>query len=139
MKVVRALINSVNVAQLTEQLNKVHPRYGLMWRLGVETGLRIGDLLRIRPRDVKRLLRVTEQKTGKKREIDIDSGLRRDLREFIKAEEIKPDEFVFYSRRTDKTKPMSRQWANSQIKKMGAILHFEGLGSHSMRKNLRCK
>jgi integrase len=129
----------VNVAQLTEQLNKVHPRYGLMWRLGVETGLRIGDLLRIRPRDVKRLLRVTEQKTGKKREIDIDSGLRRDLREFIKAEEIKPDEFVFYSRRTDKTKPMSRQWANSQIKKMGAILHFEGLGSHSMRKNLRCK
>jgi integrase len=118
-----------------DELKKIHARYGLMWRIGVSSGLRISDVLGLRARDVKtKLVRLTEKKTGKKRAFDIEPGLRQEIRAYVRAEGLQPDDFLFYSRRTAKHKPMSRQWACSKIKKTGVYLGLFSIGAHSMRK-----
>ncbi len=121
-------------------LDQVHPRYGLLWDLGIETGLRISDLLQLRVCDFEyKLLHVVEKKTQKERSIDISSPLRSLLRAFFDAFDMLPCDFVFWRRRNQRNIPISRQWASHVISQAAKYLGLPGVTAHSMRKTYACR
>lgn len=112
--------------------------------LGVNTALRISDLLQIKWQDVwnfetkcfREHLTLTEQKTGKIANVYLNYQCR-DCLEKLKKElpdKIFPTEYVFKSR-VGKNKPIGRNRAYVIIKEACHNLGFEGnLSCHSLRK-----
>ena len=62
----------------------------LVLRLLLHTGLRISDALALKPEQLKPNFWVTEQKTGKRRQVGIPEPLLSDLRESAGAEWVFP-------------------------------------------------
>ena len=56
------------------------PENGLVMRVALHTGLRISDILSLRPEQLKPHFWVTEQKTGKRRQVGLPEPLLSDLK-----------------------------------------------------------
>ena len=92
----------------------------LAMQVAFETGLRIGDVLSLRTKQIKqKTCTVTEQKTGKKRKIKLSDALKSSLTQ------IAGEEYVF-THRTDKTRHRTRQAVWKDIKRVERILQNEG-------------
>ncbi|MBN3964317.1 tyrosine-type recombinase/integrase [Pseudomonas gregormendelii] len=107
--------------------------YADIWRFGVNTALRISDLLSLPFADVKGdKLVIVESKTGKSRTIHLNSSAKAIIERRMKAH---PDHaFLFQvdSNRA-KNKPVSRVAVATAFKAVGDELGIQ-LGTHSMRK-----
>lgn len=111
--------------------------------LGINTSLRIGDLLLLKWKNVYDLqrncyykhLEVHEQKTGKKTRIALNKEAilaLRHLRSSISS--ISDEDYLFLSRE-GKNRPISRSQAFRIIKDAACNLHIEGtISCHSLRK-----
>jgi len=138
MKIVNAITVSRDVYYMEKALFKVHWRYGLMWYLGTFTGLRISDLLKLRPYDIAELLWVEEQKTKKIRCIYLPLALLADIEEYIQHYRLAPLEYLFFSSGSRRNKPISRQWAHRIIARTARYNGLHSVGAHSMRKIYAC-
>jgi len=113
------------------------PRDLLLFCLGINNGLRISDLLRLRVRDVKDLqpgqtLNLREQKTGKLNILMVNKSVHKVLQRYL--EEVQPDDgdFLFRSR-NGRNKPLDRSTVNKMIKQW--TIGIKGnFGTHSLRK-----
>jgi integrase len=119
---------AVSVAEklLKEDGKKV---IGLYIMVAVNTGLRIGDILNLKFSDLKGdTLKLTEQKTGKKREIKLNERIRRAIESFGQS----GDGFVFVSQ---KGVVYARQSINVILKEEFAREAKKlNISSHSLRK-----
>ena len=87
----------------------------LLFVMGINTGLRISDLLKLTLDDVLdsknrpvKILILKEQKTGKARKIVLNEGVRKALQETISLkEDVQVDEYLFKSQK-GKNRPISR-------------------------------
>jgi len=138
MKKTKPLLEPQEVDQMTENLCKLHKRFAVLWLVGVFTGLRISDLLQLRPRDIGEITWVEEQKTKRIRGLFIKPALMAEIQDLIAFNQLKPDEFLFFSTENKKHKPISRQWAHRIIAKTARNLRQKGIGTHSMRKTYAC-
>ena len=129
-----AICDDLKLAQLGQRLADRHVRFGLLWLLGVETGLRISDLLALRVKDVKRNLHVTEKKTGKKRQFNLSPKLLAQFRSYIRKYRLKKADFLFYSAYTRTDRPVSRQWVWKIIARTATEMGLFSIGTHSARK-----
>lgn len=85
-----------------------------------ETGLRIGDVLSLRTKQIKqKTFTVTEQKTGKKRKIKLSEALKGELAKIAGREYVFPH-------RMDQTKHRTRQAVWKDIKRVQGVLEHEG-------------
>jgi integrase len=109
-----------------------------MWNLGIATGLRIGDLLKLRPAQIDRIFWIEEQKTKKIRGIFMTSEILETVNRYIREHRVASDGFLFYSSDSKKTKSMSRQWAHRIIARTASNLGLKCIGAHSMRKIYAC-
>ncbi len=111
--------------------------------LGMNTSLRISDILDLRWKDVynyrynkfRKHLIVIEKKTKKKNTIALNKGIIEAL-ELLKRKEkdISPDRYIFVSQKGVNT-PITRQCAYTIIKRAGKKLGFEEtIACHSLRK-----
>lgn len=100
----------------------------LALRLSLETGMRIGDVLALRPEDIAgRTVRFTAQKTGKADKKVISADLVKRLRQ------VSGKKYIFPGR--DGSKPRTRQAVWKNVKKAARILKLEeNAGCHSARK-----
>ena len=99
----------------------------LLARLLLHTGLRVGDALRLRPEQLKPNLWITEQKTGKRRQVGIPEPLLSDLRSAAGAVWVFPG--------TDPAKPRTRQALWKDIKRAARACRLtSNAAPHSMRK-----
>lgn len=110
--------------------------YADIWALGINTALRISDLLALRMVEVVNRERVTliEQKTGKAREIRLNSKARAIIAR--RAAEHPTDVWLFQAtgnRAKSAEKPIRRETVARKFNEIGAILGIR-LGTHSMRK-----
>jgi integrase len=111
----------------------------LMLACGFFFGLRIGDILRLRWKDIlKDNFEIVEEKTGKTRTISIDPKLK-EIRDQILANSIiRPESliFTFQRRDGDETKPISVVAANKRIKKVFEEydIKCKNPSSHTLRK-----
>ena len=107
--------------------------YADIWRFGINTALRISDLLSLTFEDVQSgKLVIKEGKTGKSRSIDLNSGAKAIVEQRRRAHPDHTYLFEVDSNRA-KGKPVSRVAVACAFKAVGDELGIQ-LGTHSMRK-----
>src|SRR5699024_7178848 len=103
----------------------------LMFLMGINTGLRVSDLLQIKIRDVKGKdsFTIVEGKTDKRRTVNI-SMLKKEIEEYTKG---KPeDDYLFRGQRANK--PISTVQAYRILRQAADLIGLDYIGTHSMRK-----
>ena len=121
------------VKDIFDYLQEKNRRDGLMFALGIYTGLRISDILKLRVRDVrKEYLLIREKKTGKEKRIPINRFIRRLLDEYIKD---KKDYECLFRTPAVPNRPITRQQAYNILSRAAEKFGIEdGIGTHTMRK-----
>lgn len=126
-------------------LKQKNPRDLLLFVLGINTGLRISDILPLKLIDVKDekgdpkgYVYLTEQKTHKQRKIVLNSEVKKALQiYFDKSKKYDLDTYLFTSERDNKNRPLTKAMAwhlvNSWCREVGII---ERVGTHTLRKTL---
>jgi integrase len=114
----------------------------LLFVMGINTALRISDLLSLKVADVidkkgniKEYLHIKEKKTGRNAKIYINEVVKQALNKYLESvKAIGPDTYLFKSERSDKPLERVRVWMMIQdwIKEAG--LEGERYGTHSLRK-----
>ena len=147
MNFVEPIRDRKKIAQIKNQLRGQH-QYSdlLLFVLGINTALRISDLLTLRvehlldeKQQIRRRFWIKEQKRGKRQDVVINSSIRETLEEYLAAyTEISRDQtnFIFFSTKDIRfKKPIKRGQA---WKIITGICHQVGLrgnfGTHSLRK-----
>ena len=103
------------------------PSNRAVMRVCLHTGLRIGDVLALKTKQIKPQLWVTERKTGKRRQI----GLPRDLRDEIEL--YCGEEWAFPGR--NGKKPKTRQAVWKDVKRAARLFRLQqNVAPHSFRK-----
>ena len=113
------------------------PRNHLLFTMGVNNGLRTGDLLKLRVGDVRHLkagdvLTIREGKTGKENVLVINKSTFKSLQGFLEGVNPNNDP-LFASRKGER--PITVQHVNSLMKKWAATINLKGnYGAHTLRK-----
>jgi len=117
---------------ITEYLRLQSDRDYILFMLGIYSGLRISDILKLKVSDVrdKEYFMVTEQKTGNIRKIIVNPELRREIALYVCDKE---DEDYLIRSRENYNRPISRQRAYQIITEAGEKYGVR-LSTHSMRK-----
>lgn len=135
MEIVSALRTREDVNAMMDGMDAVSPKYGVMFRIGVDTGLRVSDVLGLRVACLKgKSFRVCEQKTKKCRVIRFSDELRAYLKDYVKRHDLNPLDFLVYRREWDKGHSVSRIHAYRVIKRVAGLVGLNSVGTHSMRK-----
>ena len=114
------------------------PRDLLLFTMGINNGLRAGDLLDLKVKKVKHLKEgdstpIKESKTKKNNILMVNKPVYKSLRNYL--EKVNPDDedFLFASRNTNE--PISIQAVNALIKKWTKAINLNGnYGAHTLRK-----
>ncbi|RTE05501.1 tyrosine-type recombinase/integrase [Paenibacillus whitsoniae] len=120
------------VADIKAFLKENNKRNFMMFLLGVDTGLRICDILKLRVRDVVGShIEVKEKKTGKNKRILITKELRKEIKEYVSG--MQQHEYLIRSRE-GYNKPIGRNMAYKIIREVAREFSLQGIGCHSLRK-----
>ena len=136
MKTVDAISKNEVALVLTMLQKRYPPIYADIWKIGVNLSLRISDLLMIKFSDLNlanRELKLTEQETGKSKEIRLNNSA---LEVIAARQKQYPDDvflFQVHSNRA-KDKPISRAAVSKVFKEVGESLRLT-INTHSMRKS----
>ncbi|KYC71650.1 site-specific integrase [Heyndrickxia coagulans] len=104
----------------------------LMFIVGLNTGLRISDILKLTVGDVNGThIIMREQKTGKQKMIRITSSLRKELKPYIEG---KPDDEYLFKSRQGVNKPIGRSMAYKILQKAAKKFKLRDIGTHTLRK-----
>ena len=123
----------VLISQLAdEQRNK------LLFVMGVNNGLRAGDLLKIRVEDVRYLkpgehIPIKEGKTGKRNVLMVNNSVYKALKEYLAV--IRPGDKDYLFRSKKGVRPLTIQAVNLLIKRWTSTINLRGnFGAHTLRK-----
>lgn len=131
-------MNEVQAFRTTKEIDamkrSLHGRNLLLFTIGINTALRVSDLLLLKVSDVTgEYIEVVESKTGKRKRIKINASIKTVVKALIPAD-AKSDDWLFPSRTGGK--PISRVQAyrilNEAAERAG-LTHMR-IGTHSMRK-----
>lgn len=135
MKVVQPIRDKELIKDVAEYLKNRNERDYVLFAMGIYTGLRISDLLKIRVRDVQGVehLVVTERKTGKSKRVKLSPTVREIINDYLANREPERYEFLFKSRNR-KNRPISRERAYAILREAAEAFDMKSIGCHSMRK-----
>jgi len=122
------------IDQIKIYLRSRNQRDFIMFLLGINSGLRISDILRLKVSGVKDRdsIIITEKKTGKEKRFLLNDNLKSELREFITFKD--EDEYMFSRYRSGK-KPLDRSTAYLIINNAArAVGISDNVGTHTLRK-----
>lgn len=133
MKVVKPITNYNKINDIEVYLKDRNERDYILFLMLLHTGLRLGDVLKLRIEDVYRKdnIFIKEQKTGKRKEIQISTKLKRELNSYCKNRS--SSEYLIKSR-NGYNKPIGRVRAYEIIKKVGNVFELNNFACHSLRK-----
>lgn len=135
MNTVQPIRDKSVVVDIGEYLKERSMRNYVMYMIGIYSGLRIGDILKLRVRDVRGVdaIAITEQKTGKEKKFPVNGDLKRVISAFVQDK--KDYEYLIKSTMPGVyNSPITRQQAYNILHRAGHQFGVEGLGTHSMRK-----
>ncbi|UQX52298.1 tyrosine-type recombinase/integrase [Cytobacillus pseudoceanisediminis] len=113
-------------------LKEQSDRNYMLFVTGINSGLRISDILQLRVRDVKKsYFNIIEIKTKKKKRIDMTTQLQREFKWYIEGKE--DHEFLFRSRK-GLNRPISRSMAYKILRHAADYVGLDDIGTHTMRK-----
>ncbi|MBA7514232.1 Tyrosine recombinase XerC [subsurface metagenome] len=144
MNIVEPIRSENRIRQIKGNLYRQEsPRDYLLFVFGINSGLRIGDLLSLKLADVKDsqgnlkdCLEIKEQKTGKTRKVFFNKQIKEALNYYLKKTDIfNLDRYLFTNEKSKKNKPITRvrayQKINEWCREVG-IKHK--VGGHTLRK-----
>ena len=120
-----------------------NPRDYLIFVFGINSGLRIGDILSLKLEDVKDsqgnlkdYLDIKEQKTGKTRKVFFNKQIKEALNYYLKKSGIfNLDQYLFTNEKSKKNKPITRIRAYQLINKWCKDVGLDcKVGGHTLRK-----
>lgn len=114
-------------------LKKKSYRDYFLFLMGVNTGLRISDLLKLKVSDVrfKTHIVLKESKTGKQKKFPLFT-LSQDINDYIK--DMADEDYLFPSRLNSGKKSLSRYRAWSILNEAGEKVGLDEIGTHTLRK-----
>ena len=133
MNYVEPIRDSRTVKDIADYLRNRDEKYYIMYMIGIYSGLRVSDILKLRVRDVKgkKEIRLREKKTGKERIFPINRELGTALSTYCLDK--KDYEYIVPSARAA-GKAVSREYAYRVIHEAGEAFGLDNLGTHTMRK-----
>ena len=143
MRTVQPIRDLKKIRAIKGNLRKRNPRDFLLFTLGINTGLRISDILRLKVEDVKdqtgeikEYLDLNEKKTKKQRLIYINDEVKIALEYYFKKTGIYDlERYLFISDKTKINKPISRIRAWQLIQIWCREVGIKGrIGTHTIRK-----
>ncbi len=143
MNYVQPIRDRKRISAIKGNLKKRDPRDFLLFTLGINTGLRISDILRLKVEDVKEhtgeireILDLKEKKTKRQRFIYINDEVKNALEYFFdKTRLYDRDRYLFVSEVTKENKPISRVRAWQLIQSWCQEVGIKGrVGTHTLRK-----
>ena len=134
VKTVEPIRSKEELEAMKAALKKISYRDYMVFLFGINTGLRISDILKLKVGDVrgKTAVWISEGKTHKPRKIHIKNGFKAELDEYIQG--MSDDDFLFPSKR-NKDKPVDqiRVYRVFNQAAEAAGIHAN-IGTHTMRK-----
>lgn len=142
MATVEPIRDPRQIAAMQRQLRKAGSRDEILFMVGINTGFRMGDILKLQVKDVraKSHIVVIEEKTGKQKKALINPMLRRLLDDY--TADMNDEDYLFPSRKTALGKkagggqrPITRSHAYKIITDAAGKLGIKGVGTHTCRKS----
>lgn len=135
---VEPIRDKAKIKQMYTYLYGKNPKYGLLFRFGLNTGLRISDILPVKVCDIfntnwnfREHLILKEKKTGKEKKIKINNTLRKSIQSYVKDEGLSYECYLFYSQ---KGTHIGRVQAYRVLSDAADFFCIENFGTHSLRK-----
>lgn len=134
MELVQPIRDKDKIQKIKDILIKNGYRDLLLFVVGINTGLRISDLLKLKVSDVKDQdhIIIKEQKTGKAKRFLINGSFKKQIEPYIR--DMSDNDYLFQSRK-GYNQPLTRTQAyriiNSASKKAGIK---DSIGTHTLRK-----
>ena len=147
LKFVEPFRNKKEVEAVRLYLRGKDIKHGLWFWIGVNSALRISDLLSLRVGNIRKpdgsivnKITLKEQKTGKTKEFPISDKIRTEIQTVIQQYKLEDDDdplFPSHKRGENRSlKPIGRSYANQLITEAALMCNIKGnYGSHSMRKS----
>lgn len=131
-KTVQPIRQLIHIEQMKNELLKRSERDYFLFVFGINSGLRISDILPLKVRDVKNkdFVWVKEQKTGKDRKVEILPSLKAEIAKYIEGKT--QDEYLFKTLRMKK--PISGVHAYRILNAAADVVGLDEIGTHTMRK-----
>lgn len=140
MNTVEPIRDRAKIDAMKKVLKSESLRNYLLFVMGVNTGLRVSDLLELRVSDVwntgkpREVVTLKERKTGKARQFRLNQSTSKAIIEYMGSINLENDCYLFVSRKGH-NRPISRIQAweilNSAAKTVGIS---EKIGTHTLRK-----
>lgn len=112
---------------MEQVLGILTPSNRLVMKTILHTGLRVGDVLALKPDMLKQQFFITERKTGKRRRVNLSSDILNELRENSGKM------WVFEGRKPEKHRTRQAVWAD--VKRAAKAYRLDrNIGTHSGRK-----
>lgn len=138
MKIVQPIRDKNKINEMKIELRKKGTRDYLLFVTGINTGLRISDIIKLRVMDVlnedrtvKSHICINEQKTGKRKRFKINDTLAREFLEYTKN--MKMSDYLFTSRKGI-NRPITRIQAYRLLNTVALKIGLEEIGTHTLRK-----
>lgn len=133
MNIVEPIKDKEIVREIINCLKNDNERDSILFLIGIYTGLRIGDILKLKVKDVreKSTLNIRDSKTKKINRLEFNSELKKAIEEYTKDKA--PGDYLIKSR-NGYNKPISRGQAYKILKKVANIFNMDNIGIHSLRK-----
>ncbi len=133
MRSVEPIRDLATLEKVKTELMKQSYRDYVMFTTGLNTGLRISDILPLKVADVRNKTHITirENKTNKRKRFAINPTLRALLDPYIEG--MADHEYLFQSRKGE-NQPITRVQAYRILKQAGENLGIDNIGTHTMRK-----
>lgn len=133
MEVVQPIRDPELIEDIAEFLRMKNERDYVLFAVGIYTGIRIADILKLRVRDVRGKTHLTlyEGKTKKRKTVKLSKTLKAILEEYAADKE--ETEYLFRSR-VGRNKPITRERAYAILKEAANEFELTNIGCHSMRK-----
>ncbi|TNO67015.1 site-specific integrase [Bacillus cereus] len=132
MNFVQPIRNPEQIQQIKEYLKEKNERNYILFVMGINTGLRISDILKLRVGDLKGShISMREMKTGKQKRIQITATLKRELKWYIG--DMEDNEYLIKSRQ-GKNRPIGRSMAYKILSTTAAKFGLDEIGTHTLRK-----
>lgn len=133
MNYVEPIRDLTTVQDIADYLKEKNEKYYIMYMVGIYSGLRISDILRLKVRDVrgKDKIKIREKKTGKEKLFPINKALAAALATYCEGK--KDYDYLVPSDRAA-NKAVSREYAYRVIRAAGERFGLESIGTHTLRK-----
>lgn len=142
MNAVQPIRDKEKIQEILRFLYEWNYKYYLMFLMGIRSGLRISDILKLKVKDVREAdgrikthLVTKEKKTSKRKRIKLHSDIKRALAEYISDKD--SEAYLIKSNKKDKfkdNKPLSRQRAWEVMKVASDFVGLSEIGCHTLRK-----